>query len=498
MLSSNLFQILVDKFGCELIQEGDDRNLTHFTFLTEETVLCDDACLYVGSLHEAETTACSFALLTTELCPPCQKNAAIVYVPPEKFSACMNKMTALFFEEQKWENEFSELMPLTPEKISLHDMINRAAEFLDRSLILTDLSFRVVSYSSSRPVTDRIWKLNIARGYCSYEFISAINELLPAQTLPDTPEPFFVNCAASFENKLCSLLFHKERTIGYLILLDNQKGILPYHMKYLPKLSQMMTQSLTSFSDSAELFLSTRETMLLDMLEKRTPGDENSMITAANLSLPEQMQCVTFFPKNSSSHDLFYLQRNLRYLFPLEAILVYKTHVIALLSLKSMEYLKESGICADFMKHVKEVGVSLAFQNLREFAVQTDYALKACEIANIIESRDYLCYYEKYQFFHILLSCKEESLLRAYMHPALEKLHSQDLIQDAQLLETLQTYIKNGRNGKKTAELLYLHRNTLNYRLNKIKELTNLDLEDTEEIFRLSCSFYINQLFHIF
>jgi DNA-binding PucR family transcriptional regulator len=45
----------------------------------------------------------------------------------------------------------------------------------------------------------------------------------------------------------------------------------------------------------------------------------------------------------------------------------------------------------------------------------------------------------------------------------------------------------------KTAEVLSIHRNSLSYRVNKILDLTGVDIEDNDEIFRLGYAFKIEK-----
>ena len=49
------------------------------------------------------------------------------------------------------------------------------------------------------------------------------------------------------------------------------------------------------------------------------------------------------------------------------------------------------------------------------------------------------------------------------------------------LVETLLAYYMSGFNVGKTAEALYIHRNSLQYRLKKIEEILEVDLEDSME-----------------
>ncbi|MDD6188641.1 MAG: helix-turn-helix domain-containing protein [Clostridiales bacterium] len=58
-------------------------------------------------------------------------------------------------------------------------------------------------------------------------------------------------------------------------------------------------------------------------------------------------------------------------------------------------------------------------------------------------------------------------------------------------LETLRTYIENDRNLLRTSELLHIHRTTLFYRLNKIKEELDADLDDPDVRLRIWISFML-------
>jgi len=52
--------------------------------------------------------------------------------------------------------------------------------------------------------------------------------------------------------------------------------------------------------------------------------------------------------------------------------------------------------------------------------------------------------------------------------------------QHSELLDTLNTYFGNNGNTALTAKELKIHRNTLAYRLNRIAEITCLDLDDAD------------------
>lgn len=67
----------------------------------------------------------------------------------------------------------------------------------------------------------------------------------------------------------------------------------------------------------------------------------------------------------------------------------------------------------------------------------------------------------------------------AALHPALQILRENDEKNHNDLYHTLYVYLTNNCSLAHTAQLLNLHRNSLMYRLNRIRELTGLDLKES-------------------
>lgn len=61
------------------------------------------------------------------------------------------------------------------------------------------------------------------------------------------------------------------------------------------------------------------------------------------------------------------------------------------------------------------------------------------------------------------------------------------------LYETLETYTACGFNNAQTAAELFLHRNTLSYRLQKISNITGLDFEKPDVQFAMQYSFRLEK-----
>ena len=70
-----------------------------------------------------------------------------------------------------------------------------------------------------------------------------------------------------------------------------------------------------------------------------------------------------------------------------------------------------------------------------------------------------------------------------YVQRAIWALREHDLSHGSELVETLYAYMQNGCSTARTALLLCLHKNTLLYRLGRIKEICGNDLTSGEDLF---------------
>lgn len=73
--------------------------------------------------------------------------------------------------------------------------------------------------------------------------------------------------------------------------------------------------------------------------------------------------------------------------------------------------------------------------------------------------------------------------LNLYCHQKIQELGEYDDAHHMDLCATLQVYLEQAKSLSKTAEILFIHRNTVRYRINKCMELMHTDLEDGNEIF---------------
>jgi hypothetical protein len=122
-------------------------------------------------------------------------------------------------------------------------------------------------------------------------------------------------------------------------------------------------------------------------------------------------------------------------------------------------------------------GVSLGFKGfnrLNRYVGQAIYAIKRGQKEG--SSAPYFTFYE-HALDYIMESTENEDKFCA-CHPDVIRLWHKDTKDGTQLLETLTEFIRNERSYLKTSESMFIHRNTVVYRIRKIMEQISIEVDD--------------------
>lgn len=121
------------------------------------------------------------------------------------------------------------------------------------------------------------------------------------------------------------------------------------------------------------------------------------------------------------------------------------------------------------------VGISAVQRGAQSVALAYAQCREALHITRRIGDLRRTVRFDELGYLHALYAAGPGALAGNAYVPLLRKLL---LDTGADLFNTLETYLDAGGNGVQTAELLHIHRSTLNYRLTRIVEICALDLSD--------------------
>ena len=121
------------------------------------------------------------------------------------------------------------------------------------------------------------------------------------------------------------------------------------------------------------------------------------------------------------------------------------------------------------------IGISTVASHLRELADKYKEAQVAIEVGKVFESDNTIVKYDSLGLGRIIYQLPT-TLCEMFLNEVFKKNPIETLDEDT--LETINRFFENNLNVSETSRKLYVHRNTLVYRLEKIKKLTGLDLRE--------------------
>lgn len=126
------------------------------------------------------------------------------------------------------------------------------------------------------------------------------------------------------------------------------------------------------------------------------------------------------------------------------------------------------------------VGVSTPFSDFTTLPYFRDQAEEAIYLGKRSNPGETVSYFHDHIMEAIVRRCMRDTIPEVLRPPSLSRLMRYDKSHNGDLVKTLETYLANDMSANKTAQSLFMHRNTLLARLKKIEEVGQLNLEDTE------------------
>lgn len=239
------------------------------------------------------------------------------------------------------------------------------------------------------------------------------------------------------------------------------------------------------------------ENFLIELLEGRF--DSVNMISS-RLELLDRKFCRFFCiavfrcgePHNS---DLFNKSQmsTLRAVYPNSMSVVYRDAIVLFLNQDEPILLNEKHLAplVEFARRNRmKVGISRPFTDILKINIHYQQTLNTLGIGEFHDP-DSAVYHATDLLPQYLFSNCPYAGLEAGIHHHLFRLQEHDERYNTDFIETLRTYLECDRSAAKAAEKLHLHRSTFFYRIKKLEELLDVDLNDSKLLFLYELSFKI-------
>lgn len=327
--------------------------------------------------------------------------------------------------------------------------------------------------------------------------INAVKELdsIKNASKAKTTTAIEVSCNKSPYHKLSSKVFRNGVQVGFLLMIESNNNLLPYHYEMLSTISHIISYTIDYYAPDLFEASSLYQQLLYDLLIGAPSKDIIPKLS--ELRFASNMSVLFIRPTKylGREHLKKYTSKNLKMCFPRTHVTYHKNAIVAIIPLNADTEItiEQLQILKDFSTSEQvKIGISNSFSSIENFVSHYEQACAALELGQTLNPNEIVFRYIDYQVFDLFSEVKNPDVLGRFCHPALAVLRQYDHKNNSNLYETLCIFLNNGSNSKLTSERLYIHRNSLAYRLNRIKEICHIDIDDINTVFLLRLSFLID------
>lgn len=134
------------------------------------------------------------------------------------------------------------------------------------------------------------------------------------------------------------------------------------------------------------------------------------------------------------------------------------------------------------------VGVGTVAEDMSQLPLSFQQARDALRLGKVLDPDESIFFFESYQLESLFIragTAEEENRWTDFYKP---------LAQETELVHTLKVYIEEGGDLQRSVDRLFIHRNTLRYRLDKIQAITGKDPRHVKQLMELYMAQLMSQL----
>jgi DNA-binding PucR family transcriptional regulator len=321
---------------------------------------------------------------------------------------------------------------------------------------------------------------------------------------PDRPDPYPKDLPARREqllrraltstrpvregHNLMALAHPQGDVLGVILLVDPSGRAGEHEVMALEHGATILAMELARVRSLAESELRIRRDLVDELL---TGTDEESALARAtalgyDLQRPHRVLVVEGHGRTRDNDAFFQAVRHAAREEPAGTLLVARGAQVVLLADREADWESlRHAVLRELGGGRARIGVGERCELIADFPRSYDQARLAMRLLATAEWDDRAVRFDDLGVYRLLIGNESLGEVERFVQQWIGPLLAYDQQRGADLARTLSHYLERGGNYEATAKALIVHRNTLKYRLQRIRQITGLDLSDPETCFNL-------------
>lgn len=387
----------------------------------------------------------------------------------------------------------------------LQYLTDAAADLFGNPVCVVDLQNKYLAVSAGIIPKNEILYEENASGYVSEAGIHFIQSNKINEKVRKSPSAYYCHNPLFKTGMLIDAVQIQGIETAHIMMLESMQPFRSYDadfFHYFSKLVSMELQKNSAYSRNKGVMYSYFLADLITHPEKDA-ADIRERMELMGYRPKESFYIAAIPPDGHSTSDLKLnvILEHMKRIFSGSIYVIYEDTIVFLISRDLNQTLStyEISQLKDFLtaNHLK-AGISNFYRDLADTSRFFRQAVDSVYLGLKLKDPSPVYYYSDYYLYKLLENFeKEDSKIQFLIHPGLMKLYLYDKEHGTEFMLTLTAYLEQPGQPGKIAEALHVHKNTLLYRMGKIKEITGCGLIKGDEFMNFNISIIIMKYLHM-
>lgn len=388
-------------------------------------------------------------------------------------SQVLNDLLAIFYRYDRWSQQVTEAILKNQ---SLQEILHITQTVEENPMYFADPSFKMLAQvSQDMEEFSVIWRYQLRYGYLPFNVMMDLVETGELEMLHDAIPAIYAD-TKSFTSKFISkAIRYKGKVHGHFFIIQTYRHLNQCDLEIADYLGNLVSAAI--YEDDNYLTMSSlyHEHFMIDILENTLHDKDliKNQLKPLGWRLTGDYRLLGVHMQDDEDA----LKRNAITLLSdgwnAQAFL-YEHYLIVVYNEPPRKYDALLEHIHHFLKLLNRyAALSEPFSNFTDMSLYYQQILFTLQHRDLAVSDRRLFLYEDYFLAH-LVHLTAENLPE---YKPVSDLHAYDMLNHSDYCHTLYTYLMCEQNTVKTAQLLFLHRNTLKYRMEKILDIIKVTLD---------------------
>ena len=396
----------------------------------------------------------------------------------------LNYLLDMFDLMNSWSTHVQQLLL---RKESIDNVVQTLSEVTNNPFYYCDASFRTITIRDDQALitSSDIYRYQVDHGRHPIEAIASMMKSGDLERINKRRDAWLFEDSATYRIPFVSkTVFCHGSVFGHIFVIETNSSQSVCDIDVLEELGNLITLFVEHHYRAYPASGRHHEQTLKDLLSgKKLDREEvDSLLTLFTWEGDDPLQVLAFeLEQTREARDTGNVQvQVIEGALPAKA-LVFGSCVVSILNRSEARGVRDldqlESLCKQFGWNA---GVSDVFENIERIEPYCEQAFAALQIGSKSKPDETLHHYHTYLLPHLrasLMSQMEDPLLQ---HCDVITLERHDEKTGSSLAKTLYSYLRNERIMSKTSAELFMHRNSVMYRIEKIKQLIVSDLDDPD------------------